>query len=304
MGWLARRHGFAADSVLRADVVTASGRVVTATRTEHADLFWALRGAGANFGVVTALEFKLHPVPSVYAGTSYFAIERAADTLACYRRWVAGAPDELSTAVLLTRLPDAAEVPAPLRGQRALAIRAMYAGDAADAERLLRPLRAVAGPALLEGFQTTSYADAEMGGTAPRHLDLFEQLPDAVLETLVKAAAAPDSPVTTVEVRHWGGAIANPGPDAGPVGHRSAPFSVIIDAHAPEVIAALRPYATGGSFLNFLSDHSRTATAYTPENYRRLTEVKRAYDPDNFFRLNHNIPPAQPSRDDALRTAR
>ena len=99
VGWLARRHGFAADSLLRAEVVTADGSIVTASADEHADLFWALRGGGGNFGVVTALEFRLHPVARVYAGTSYFAIERAAETLARYREWIADAPDELSTAV-------------------------------------------------------------------------------------------------------------------------------------------------------------------------------------------------------------
>ena len=288
VGWLARKHGFAADSLIRAEVVTADGAIVTASADDHADLFWALRGGGGNFGVATALELRLHPVARVYAGTAYFAIDRAADTLARYRHWIAGAPDELSTAVLLTRLPD---------GRRVLALRAMFAGDAADAERHLAPLRAVAGPALIDGLRPTTFAAAEMGGTAPRLLELVDELPDAVIDALVAADEA------TVEVRHWGGAMARPAADAGPVGHRDVPLSVIVDAELPAVAAALAPHATGGSFLNFLRDPARTATAFTPANYRDLREVKATYDPDNVFRVNHNIPPALPNAAAASATA-
>jgi hypothetical protein len=253
---------------------------VTASADEHADLFWALRGGGGNFGVVTALELRLHPVARVYAGTAYFAIDRAAETLARYREWIADAPDALSTAVLLTRLPE---------GGRVLAIRAMHAGEADEARRLLAPLFAAAGPPLVDGMRSMPFAAAAMGGTAPRHVELFDALPDAVIETLVAA----DAPVSTVEVRHWGGAMARPGAGAGPVGHRGVPLSVILDAQVPAVAAALAPHATGGSFLNFLADPARTETAYTPANYARLRTVKASYDPDNLFRVNHNIAPAQ-----------
>jgi FAD/FMN-containing dehydrogenase len=289
VGWLSRKHGFAADSLLRAEVVTEDGRIVTAAADDHPDLFWALRGGGGNFGVVTAMELRLFEIAAVYAGTAYFAAERAAETLARYREWIAGAPDALSTAVLVTRLPDAPEVPAPLRGERVLALRAMHVGSAEEAERLLAPLRATAGPELLGGLRATTIAQAAMGGTPPAHLDLLDDLPDAVIDALVEA----DSPVGTVEVRHWGGAMARPAADAGPVGHRAAPLSVIADARAPGLAAALAPHATGGSFLNFLADPARTATAYTPADFRRLGEVKRAYDPDNVFRVNHNVAPAE-----------
>ena len=279
VGWLARKHGFAADSLVRAEVVTADGSIVTASADEHADLFWALRGGGGNFGVVTALEFRLHPVARVYAGTSYFAIERAAETLACYREWIADAPDALSTAVLLTRLPE---------GGRVLAIRALHVGEADEARRLLAPLFAAAGTPVVDGMRSTRFADAAMGGTAPRHVELLDELPDAAIDTLVTAG----SPVETVEVRHWGGAMARPGADAGPVGHRGVPLSVILDARVPAVAAALAPHATGGSFLNFLADPSRTETAYTAADYAALREVKATYDPDNLLRIGHTIPPA------------
>src|SRR3954447_22151065 len=201
LGWLARRHGLAADSLRRAQVVTADGGLVTASATEHPDLFWALRGGGGGFGVVTALEIDLHPVDRVYAGTAYFAIERAGHVLARYRDWIAAAPDPLSTAVLLTRLD----------GERALALRVMHAGEPAEAERLLAPLRAAAGPAPRDDPPGPRFADAAMGGTAPRHLDLFESLPDRAIDALLAAGEH-----ATVEVRHWGGAIARPCADAGP----------------------------------------------------------------------------------------
>ena len=278
LGWLARRHGFAADSLLRAEVVTADGSIVTATADDHADLFWALRGGGGSFGVVTAMELRLHPVAEVYAGTAFFVIDRAAETLMRYREWIADAPDALSTAVLLMHLPE---------GERVLAIRAMHVGEADEARRLLAPLFAAAGPPLVDGMRPMRFADASMGGTAPRHLELVHDLPDAVVEAIVAAQAAP-----TVEVRHWGGAMARPAAGAGPVGPRDVPLSVIADAHVPELAAALAPHATGGSFLNFLADPARTATAYAPADYEALREVKAAYDPDDVFRIGHAIPPA------------
>jgi FAD/FMN-containing dehydrogenase len=278
LGWLARRHGFAADSLLRAEVVTADGSIVTASADDHADLFWALRGGGGSFGVVTAMELRLHPVAEVYAGTACFAVDRAPETLMRYREWIADAPDALSTAVLLMHLPD---------GQRVLAIRAMHAGAADEARRLLAPLFAAAGPPLVDGMRPMRFADASMGGTAPRHLELVRDLPDAVIEAIVAAQAAP-----TVEVRHWGGAMARPAPAAGPVGPRDVPLSVIADADVPGLAAALAPHATGGSFLNFLADPARTATAFAPADYEALREVKAAYDPDDVFRVGHAIAPA------------
>ena len=278
LGWLARRHGFAADSLLRAEVVTADGSIVTASADDHADLFWALRGGGGSFGVVTAMELRLHPVAEVYAGTACFAVDRAPETLMRYREWIADAPDALSTAVLLMHLPD---------GQRVLAIRAMHAGAADEARRLLAPLFAAAGPPLVDAMRPMRFADASMGGTAPRRLELVRDLPDAVIEAIVAAQAAP-----TVEVRHWGGAMARPAPGAGPVGPRDVSLSVIADADVPGLAAALAPHATGGSFLNFLADPARTATAFAPPDYEALREIKAAYDPDDVFRVGHAIAPA------------
>ncbi|MFI7450356.1 FAD-binding oxidoreductase [Nonomuraea sp. NPDC049714] len=277
VGWLSRRYGFAADSVLGAEVVTAGGQVVTADADGHGDLFWALRGGGGNFGVVTSLEFKLYPVAQVYAGIAYFPYEVAGETLTRYRDWAATAPDEVSTAVMLTAMPD---------GRRVLGIKAMYAGPAELGRQVLRPLWETAGPALVDGMRTIGYADAAMGGTPARYLNFFDALPDEVIGTLVETGTH-----ATVEIRHWAGAMAAPGPDAGPVGHRDAPFSVIVDQRTPELAETLGRHGTGGTFLNFLLDSTRVHAAYTAADHARLTAVKKAYDPGNVFRLNHNIAP-------------
>jgi FAD/FMN-containing dehydrogenase len=263
--------------------VTAAGELVSAGPDEHPELFWALRGGGGSLGLVTSLEFRLHPVARVYAGTSYFPAERAADLLVRYRDWIDDAPVETSTAVLLTRAPDSPEVPEALRGRRVVALRLMHVGEAREAERVLAPLREMAGPALLEGFRPAPYGQVAMGGTPPRHLDLLRKLPDAVVEALV------DREDGTIEVRHWGGAMADPAREAGPVGGRDARLSVIADAADPGLVEALRPHATGGSFLNFLSDTGATARAYTPADWRRLSQVKASYDPDDVFRLGHDL---------------
>ncbi|PSL05352.1 FAD/FMN-containing dehydrogenase [Haloactinopolyspora alba] len=289
VGWLGRKFGFAADSVLSAEIVTADGRLVHADTHEHPDLFWAIRGGGGGFGVVTSLEFRLYPVARVYGGVSYFAVDRAGEVLARYRDWACDAPDELSTAVVLTRAPERADIPAELHGRRVLGIKAMYTGDADDAERLLRPLRDVAGPAVVDGYRTMRFADAAMGGTPARYLDFFDRLPDAVTECLVDVAARPGGNGPTVEIRHWGGAMGRPGPDAGPVGNRTSPFSVIVDAPDPALVGTLRPHGTGSTFLNFLADTSRTAQAYTRADYARLRDIKLAHDPGNVFGIGHVV---------------
>jgi len=277
VGWLARRYGFAADHLLRARLVTADGRYLTADADRHPDLFWALRGGSGNFGVVTSLEFRLHPVTSVYGGVALFPIERAVDVLTRFRDESDTRPDSLSVSVALTTHPDHGRV---------VAVRAVYAGPAEDGARALRSLREAGGTPLRDGFRTMPYAETEsLGGTPPRHFHLHADLPDPLIAAMVASGAS------GIELKHWGGAMARPAPGAGPVGHRDVPFSLTVDGSGADD-AALTPYATGGSFLNFLHDPSRTATAYTPGDLRRLREVKRAYDPQNVFHRNHNIQPA------------
>jgi FAD binding domain/Berberine and berberine like len=379
-GWLSRRHGFAADSLVRAEVVTSAGTIVTADAEQNADLFWGLRGGGGNFGLVTSLEFRLYPVAQVYAGMSLYPIERAAETLARYRDWAPAEPDELTAAILLLRMPDRPQLPEPIRGRPVLGIRAFFLGRYEDAEPALEPLLAAAGPPLQDGFRSMGFQEAGLAIAGPpppptafrQHIDLFDELSDDLIETLLDAAA---TGTTAIELRHWGGAMGRPAPDAGPVGHRDVPYSVTVTAlygdHKPQrnaehtggrnaghtagqnaehtaprnaertagrnpehaaprngertagrnaghpaprnaehtagrnpehgehavdldaeldgLAARLAPHATGGSFLNFLTDPAKTATAYTAADLARLAEVKRAWDLENLFRLNHNI---------------
>ena len=278
LGWLSRKHGFAADSLLRAHVVTADGAIVTANEHHHADLLWALRGGGGNFGVVTSLEIRLHPVATVYGGTALYAFDRAAELLARYREWTATQPDELTVTVVLSR--------------EGVALRGLYAGDAHDAERALAPLTEIAGAPLASTWREMAYAETgTIGGTAPVSFELYEHLSDAVIAAAVDAATEANA----VDVRHWGGAMARPGADAGPVGHRDVPFSITVDGPA-NAAAPLACHATGGTFLNFLKDPARTHAAFTAADYAALQELKHAYDPDNVFCVNHNIAPGDERR--------
>ncbi|MGK5741635.1 FAD-binding oxidoreductase [Micromonospora sp. URMC 103] len=274
LGWLARAYGLAADSVLRAQVVTADGELTTASADRNPDLFWALRGGGGSFGVVTALDFRLYPVTRVYAGAVTFGRERAAETIAFYRRWIERVPDSLSTALLLTR-------------DGSLVVKAMYVGDADRSRALLAPLWTVAGPVVADGMRVVDYAGAAMGGTFARTFDQVRTLDDELVTALV---AEPDA---AVEIRHWGGRIAR---DDGAAAHRDAPLSVVLDTVAsPTTAAALSRCGLGSSFLNFLHDPSRTASAFTNENWAALRQIKAAYDPANIFGAGLAVPPAATS---------
>ena len=286
LSWLSRRYGFAADSLLRAELVTADGHLVTADQHRNADLFWALRGGSGNFGVITALELRLYQVPRVYAGTSVFGIDRAAHALSFLDAHGDLLPDELSVSMVVTR--HAPEVNGP-----ALVLRVVYAGDEVDAQAALDPLYHATGRPAVQNLRAMRYSGvASIGGTPPRGFAMFDSLSPALIRQLATAVQDPDSDVNAVEVKHWGGAIAHPAhPTPGPVSHRDVPFVMKLDA-SPQAADALTTRATGGSFLNFLHDTARTHTAYTPGDYRRLREIKARYDRDNLLHRNHNVPPA------------
>ncbi|WP_129663052.1 FAD-binding oxidoreductase [Phytoactinopolyspora endophytica] len=310
-GYLSRTYGFAADSLVSADLVTADGRKLTASGDEHPDLFWAIRGGGGNFGVATSLELLLFPVRRVYAGMSYYPAERATEILSVYREWALDEPDELNTGITVMQMPDMEQVPEPLRGRAVLGVRAICLADADNARNHLDRLTKAAGTPLMGGFAESTFADASaaVGGTeqpptaVDQRFELFHDICDDVVAALVDTI---DTPVAAVEVRHWGGAMGRPGAHGGPVGHRDVPFSVLTAAmlsgdegtdagaiRALDTVAGrIRPHATGGSFLNFLGDTSRTEAAYTADNYRRLRKVKRDWDPENVLSGSHNIPPA------------
>jgi hypothetical protein len=235
---------------------------LTARADRRSGLFWALRGAGGNFGVATSLEFRLHPVREVFGGVARFDRGLATHLLARFREYAM--PEELNVSVVIT--PDA------------VALRGVYAGGADDAWRALVPL--FGGEPFSDTFRPMPYSETgTIGGTEPRR---FEFLNDVPVDALVRTAETAEA----VEVKRWGGAIAR---GNSPAGHRQAPFSVTVDG---EDLAPLAPHVTGGSFLNFLRDTSRTRAAYTARDFARLQELKRAYDPDNVFGAGHNIAPA------------
>ncbi|MFI6595170.1 FAD-binding oxidoreductase [Nonomuraea sp. NPDC050536] len=273
-GWLSRKYGYAADSLVRAEVITADARLVTVGPDHHPDLFWALRGGSGNFAIVTELTFRLYPVERLFAGMTLHPFERAADTLAAYRDWAADEPDESNTAVMLMRRPD---------GGRVLAVRAVWLG----ADPSLKPLLEAAGEPIGGEMREMTFEEAGLALAGPprppmamtQHIELAEDLPDDLIGALLESESE------AVEVRHWGGAMARPDADAGPIGHRDVPFS-IISAGEP---ADVGEHATGGTFLNFLADPGRTASAFTPENHAWLIQVKKAWDPDRVIRAGHTI---------------
>jgi FAD/FMN-containing dehydrogenase len=311
---LGRRYGYAADHVRELDVVTADGRLRTVTPTSDPELFGGLLGGKSNFGVVTAVEFGLFPVTSYYGGSITFPGDDAGTVLHTYRNWVFDLPDTMSSSVALMHLPDADGFPPPLRGKAVVSVRIAYLGDAATGGALIRPLRASATPIMdtvaVQPYTAFGSIHADPVDPVPAYerTALLRELPAAAVDALVELAGpkAP-YPITITEIRHLGGALARPPRTPNAVGHRDAEFTLFMAAiggpstaaaaRAAEdtVIKRMRPWSTGGMYLNFMSvdDSSRDAArhAYPPEVYLRLRKLKTRVDPRNIFRLNQNIPP-------------
>ena len=311
---LGRAYGYAADHVRSVDVVTADGRTRTVTAHRDPELFFALLGGKGNFGIVTAMEFGLFPVRTLYAGPIMFDGGDAAKVLHAYRRWVTTVPNAMSSSVALLRLPDVPAVPQPLRGKLVTSVRVSYAGSAAKGAALVAPLRLAAKPLVDQVAEMPYAAFAAIHGDPVDPLPAYERttlLKDLTAETVdaIVAAAGPTAafPLTALEVRHLGGALRKAAAHATAVSHRDAAFNVFVagiggpaDAAAiraaeEAVIQRLRPWSTGGMLVNFMAADDATPEsvrrAYDPRAYRRLTAVKRRVDPRNMFRLNHNILP-------------
>lgn len=318
LGFLARKHGLTIDNLLAAEVVTADGVVIRASADEHPDLFWALRGGGGNFGVVTTFDFALHPVgPTVLAGPIFWPAAETPEVLRFYRDFVADAPDELGTIIRLGTVPPLGAIPQRQHWLPAIAVASCYAGPPDDAERLLKPLRRLRTP-LVDLLSPTPYADFQCAlDDTYRHgwhyywkaTDLTG-LSDEAIAVVAEHAYRARSPRSYAAMFHLGGAIARVPADASAYVGRTAPHNIIIDAawlpeesaeHAAtettwarQFLAALEPHRSGSVYVNFLDhdDVGRVGEAYGDATYRRLAEVKAAYDPDNVFHHNRNIPPA------------
>ncbi|BEL05832.1 FAD-binding oxidoreductase [Actinoplanes sichuanensis] len=311
---LGRLHGYAADHVVSAEVVTPDGELRTIDAVTEPDLFWAIRGGKGNFGVVTALTINLFPVTEIYGGGLFFTGEHAAAVLDAYRHLVAGAPDELTASIAFLRLPPLPFVPEPLRGRFTVHVRIAYAGSTQEGERLVAPLRAAA-PALIDAvgpmpFTTVAAIHADPVDPMPAY-ETSAELADFPAEAAAAllAAAGPDVtlPVLMVEIRQLGGALAREPRVPSAVEHRNAGFNLFVATVAEPgmkdavrmplqtVTHALGPWTTGHKLINFLTGYDVTpeavAAAYPLATFERLQQVKAAYDPANMFRINHNIAP-------------
>jgi FAD/FMN-containing dehydrogenase len=314
LGWLMRRHGLSADNLRSADVVTADGEFLRASAAEHADLFWGLRGGGGNFGVVTSFEYHLHPVgPVVLAGVILHPAAKAREVLGFYRDYVASAPDELTTIVVLRLAPPAPFLPPWVHGQPVVVVGACYAGPVDEGERAVAGLRRFGEP-LVDVIRPTAYAShqALFDATAPHGLGYYwkseyvPSLSDALIDTLAEHAWRVPTPESYTIIFHLGGAIGREHPEASAFEDRRAAHAVNIDAvwseparasacitWTRELWEAVRPYSTGRIYVNFLGEEGqdRVRAAYGEAKYARLQALKRKYDPTNFFRMNQNIRP-------------
>jgi FAD/FMN-containing dehydrogenase len=315
IGWLMRKHGATVDNLLSADVVTAQGEIVTASEEENADLFWAIRGGGGNFGIVTSFEYRLHLVgPIVLAGPVFHRLEDAPEVLRFYREFIAAAPDELTTIFDLSVAAPLPFLPEEVHGKPILMVGACYAGSPEEGAEVVRPLKQFGGPIadLLEPQPYTalqSMFDPLVPHGWHRYWRSVELPPlsDDPIDTLVEHASAVTSPRSYCIVFQLGGALARVGEGETAFSQRQAAHNVNINAvwteedpeadrhigWARDFFDAMKAHAGERVYLNFLGDEGadRVRQAYGAEQYERLVSLKRRYDPTNFFSLNQNVEP-------------
>jgi len=316
LGHLRRKHGLSIDSLLSVDIVTADGRFRRASATENEDLFWAVRGAGSNFGVVTSFEFRAHEVgPTVFVGAIFYPLEDAPAILSAWRDFMAEAPEELSSLAICWSIPPHPPFPPELHGTPVVAVAAAYCGPVEDGERVVQPLRELAQPVvdasgpwpwlgLQSGFDAI-FGKGELRYWKSRALAGLSE--EAIAEILEFAGRRP-SPLTDIAIWHHGGAMSRVGETDTAYGGRDAPFLVTAEANwtdpaqneeaiswARALWAAMERHSTGGVYLNFPGlgeEEEALARAGYGVNFERLAALKAKYDPDNLFRMNINISPA------------
>jgi Berberine and berberine like len=307
---MVRRYGLACNSIRGAEVVTADGRQVRADSDSEPELFWALRGGGGSFGVVSALELELFPVRELYAGVLFWPQERAREVLEAWHEWTAVVPDEMTSIGRLLNVPPLEEIPEPVRGRSFVMVEAAWIGDEAGGSQQLAALREL-------GPEMDTFAMIPPTGLGALHMDppepvpgagdgmLLGDLPAAATDALVGTAGpGTDSPLVSIEVRHLRGAAGRSDPMHGARDALDASYALYAvgmamnDAMKQTVLqrldrlqAALAPWGAG-QLLNFAERPVDPAGMFTDEAYRRLREVKSKYDPDNLIQANHEIPPA------------
>jgi FAD/FMN-containing dehydrogenase len=314
-GWLTRKYGLTIDNLVSADVVTADGRLLRASADENPDLFWAIRGGGGNFGIVTAFEFNLHQVgPEVLSGLVVHPFDHAREILTSYREAISNAPEELTCWVVMRKAPPLPFLPIEWHGREVLILAMCYVGDLAEGERVTKELRSlgrpiadVVGPHRLIDWQSAFDPLLTTGARNYWKSHDFETLADEVLDAITQGIRTLPSPECEVFIAHVGGAMSRMAPDATAYPQRTAHF--IMNVHtrwrenkddqvcvrwARDLFRATEPFATGSAYVNFMPDDEtdRIEKVYGA-NYRRLAEIKGRYDPHNMFRMNQNIRPLQ-----------
>jgi len=312
IGYLARGFGLSCDNLVSAEIVTADGRIVTASEDENADLFWAIRGGGGNFGVATALEFRLHPVGEIYGGPMFFALKDAGTVLRFYREFIAAAPEAFGGFPAFQIAPPLPFIPEDRHGETFLAFVACWAGPVAEGERVLRPLHEVAEvvaehvgpmpyPALNGAFDALVPAGLQHYWKA----NFVRELSDEAIAAHLSHGPAVPVVNSTVHIYPINGACQRVASDATAFAYRDASFATVIAGMWPDpaqndanikwvrdYYAATAPLSEEGGYVNFMAgdDQDRIRANYRG-SYARLVDVKRAWDPDNLFRVNQNIKP-------------
>ena len=318
IGWLARQCGLSCDNLRSADVVTADGQFLVASAEHHPDLFWAIRGGGGNFGIVTSFEFQAQPLgPMITGGLVLHPFERASEVLRFYRAFIAQAPEALSAFPAFLMVPPLPAFPTALHGTLAIAIVACYAGPPEAAATITQPLHTfgppaadLLGPMPYVALQSMFDDTAPYGARSYWKSQNLPELSDGSIDVVVAhAARLPELfPLSTIHIYPMDGAIQRRSGDATAFAQRDGGFTTNViatwfDPAATEhhiqwargLWQALQPYATAGVYGNFLGNDGDTQSqAVFGANYARLAAIKQQYDPTNFFRLNHNILPAQP----------
>jgi len=314
-GWLTRTYGMTIDNLVSADVVTAKGELAHASEKRNPDLFWAIRGGGGNFGIVTAFDFRLHPVgPQVFSGLIVHPFDKAPALLKDYARVVREAPDELTVWSVMRKAPPLPFIPEEWHGREVLVFAACYAGAMADGEKAAAPLRAlgepiadVLGPHPFTGWQTAFDPLLTPGARNYWKSHDFADISDEAIAVITDAVGTLPSPECEVFIAQVGGAMARVAADATAYPNRDAHF--IMNVHtrwrepaedekciswARDLFNKAAPYATGSAYVNFIPEDEpdRTEEVYGP-NYKRLAEIKKRWDPANRFHRNQNIAPGK-----------
>jgi FAD/FMN-containing dehydrogenase len=312
-GWLTRKYGMTIDNLFSADVITADGKKIRASENENADMFWAIRGGGGNFGVVTQYEFKLHPVgPEILAGLLVFPFEQAKQVLTQYREFVESAPEELSVWVVLRQAPPLPFLPDDVHGKEVVVLAIFYAGDVAQGKKLIEPLRSFGDPhgehiGVQPYIEWQKAFDPLLAPGARNYWKShnFTDLSDGALDSMIEFAGKLPSPQCEIFIGLIAGAANRVPADAMAYAHRDAKFVLNVHgrwdvaadderciAWARAFFEASKPYASAGAYVNFMTEDEsdRVAAAYGA-NYARLVQIKKQYDPENVFHLNQNIKP-------------